>query len=108
MSAVIVLRVTTPYYTVQKRARVRRRAPSSHIREIYALGLGGGSRPTGVLVQRWGAVAGSGAQPREIFFTILMDFEAKSAYHTTYRTLLESSHSDVFTVLHANQAPAPL
>ena len=33
-----------------------------------ALGLGGGSRPTGVLVQRWGAVAGSGAQPREIFF----------------------------------------
>ena len=42
-----------------------------------------------------GAVAGSGAQPREIFFTILMDFEAKSTYHTTYRTLLESSHVQI-------------
>ena len=42
-----------------------------------ALGLGGGSRPTGVLVQRWvqqESSGGYGAQPREIFFTILMDF----------------------------------
>ena len=35
-----------------------------------------------------------GAAPGD-FFTILMDFEAKSTYHTTYRTSLESSHSDL-------------
>ena len=61
-----------------------------------ALGLGGGSRPTGVLVQRWVQQRGGvrGAAPGD-FFTILMDSEAKSTYHTTYRTSLESSHSDL-------------
>ena len=61
----------------------------------YPLGRGGGSRPTGVLVQRWVQQRGvRGAAPGD-FFTILMDFEAKSTYHTTYRTSLESSHSDL-------------
>ena len=60
-----------------------------------ALGRGGGSRPTGVLVQRWVQQRGvRGAAPGD-FFTILMDFEAKSTYHTTYRTSLESSRSDL-------------
>ena len=51
-----------------------------------ALGLGGGSRPTGVLVQRWVPQQRGvrGAAPGD-FFTILMDFEAKSTNHTTYR-----------------------
>ena len=60
-----------------------------------ALGLGGGSRPTGVLVQRWVQQRGvRGAAPGD-FFTILMDFEAKSTYHTTYRTSLESAHVQI-------------
>ena len=46
----------------------------------------GGARP------EMGTSAGSGALPREIFFHDLGDFQAKSAYHTTYRTSLESSH----------------
>ena len=59
------------------------------------LGLGAGSRPTGVLVQRWVQQRGVRGAAPEDFFTILMDFEAKSTYHTTYRTSLESSHSDL-------------
>ena len=46
----------------------------------------GGARPEMV------TSAGSGALPREIFFYDLGDFQAKTAYHTTYRTSLESSH----------------
>ena len=53
-------------------------------------GLGGGSRPTGVLVQRWLQLRGPGRSPERFFKPILMDFEAKSTYHTTYRTSLES------------------
>ena len=62
-----------------------------------ALGLGGGSRPTGVLVQRWVQQrGGSGAQPREIFFfTILMDFEAKSTNHTTYTAPRRKAHVQI-------------
>ena len=37
-----------------------------------------------------------GAAPED-FFTILMDFEAKSTYQTTYRTSLKSSDSDLCT-----------
>ena len=40
----------------------------------------------------WPGVSGSGAQPREIFYDFTGHFEAKSAYHTTYRTSLESPH----------------
>ena len=47
-----------------------------------------------MLVQRWVQQRGvRGAAPGD-FFTILMDFEAKSTYHTTYRTSLKSSRSD--------------
>ena len=49
----------------------------------------GGARP------EMGAAAGvRGAAPGD-FFTILMDVEAKSTYHTTYRASLESSHSEI-------------
>ena len=40
----------------------------------------------------WPGVSGSGAQPREIFLPFNRIFQAKSTYHTTYRTSLESSH----------------
>ena len=64
---------------------------------INSLGLGGGSRPTGVLVQRWVQQEQRGVRGAAlgVFFTILMDFEAKSTYQTTYRTSLESSRSDL-------------
>ena len=76
--------------------RARTRGRNDHLEfHTKPLGLGGGSRPTGVLVQRWVQQRGvRGAAPGD-FFTILMDFEAKSTYHTTYRTSLESSHSDL-------------
>ena len=46
----------------------------------------GGDRP------EMGRLSGSGAQPREISKQLICVFQAKLAYHTTYRTSLESSH----------------
>ena len=40
----------------------------------------------------WPGVSGSGAQPRKIFLPFNGIFQAKSTYHTTCRTSLESSH----------------
>ena len=56
------------YGCAQEGAKVYINQPARHHGPL-ALGLGGGFRPTGVLVQRWveSAGPGPGAQPREIF-----------------------------------------
>ena len=51
-----------------------------------------GVQTDGVLVQRWVDSAGPGLRPGRCFLRFLGDFQAKMAYHTTYRTSLESSH----------------
>ena len=51
-----------------------------------------GVQTDGVLVQRWVDSAGPGLRPGRFFLRFLGDFQAKMAYHTTYRTSLESSH----------------